>query len=226
MITFQDRNANPVDNYRIATILETRVNTTNLSRTDFIRIMHENLIRANTEHRTLADPESIQRQKNWEQSKIETTIKYATQFAEKKWKTEKKRNEYVDAKVKEAWDEIDEDRKKFEERLPRTNNLFFDFEPKPDQGIPGACVLNYDASDEHIGRCYDELTKYDWWTKAKGWSMKYTCTKTSVHADFRPWIEYILDDETRAEWKAQQKAIDSAIIAYYASKKSGEYVGD
>lgn len=226
MITFQDRSTNPVDNYRIATILETRVDTTNLSREEFVKLMHSNLIEANGHYRVLADPESIQRQKNWEQSKIETTIKYATQFAEKKWKTEEKRNGYVDTKVKEAWAEIEKNRKKFEEDLPRLNNLFFDFEPKPDQGIPGVCVLRHDSSDEHLGRCYDELTKYDWWTKAKGWVMKYTCSKTSVHADFRPWIEYILDDETRAEWKAQQKAINDDIIAYYASKKSGEYVGD
>lgn len=213
MITFQDRNANPVDNYRIAIILETRVNTTNLSREDFVKLMHENLTRANEMYREIAVPEAIEHQNNTEKRSIEWAVKCATEYAENKWKTEKKRQEYIDTRLTEAYTRNEDNHKKFEEQLGRLYNLFFDFEPKPDQGIPGVCVLRHDSSDDLLGRCYDELTKYDWWTKAKGWAMKYTCTKTSVHADSRPWIEYILDDETRAEWKAQQKSIDDAIKA-------------
>ena len=226
MITFKDRSTNPVDEYRIATIMETRVNTSNLSRNEFISLMHENLTRANAEYREIAVPEAIERHKQSNDWNIKWTIKHATEFAERKWKTEKKRTAHVEAEVAKTKAHIEFNDKLFEDQLKRLYNLFFDFNPKPDQGIPGVCVLHYDADDDFLGRCYDELTKYDWWGKAKGWVMKYTCTKTSVHADFRPWIEYIFDDETRAEWEAQQKGIDDAITAYYASKKSGEYVGD
>lgn len=226
MITFKDRNRYEGDKTRVATVIETRVDTKSLSKEDFVKLMHENLTHANEMYREIAVPEAIERQNNTEKRSIEWAVKCATEYAERKWKTEKKRREYIDAQLAGARVRNAENRKKFEEQLGRLYNLFFDFSPKPGQGLPGWCVLNYDASDDFLRNCYDELTKCEWWGKAQGWVMKYECGNTSVHADSRPWIEYIFDEETDAAWHGKQKAIDDDIMAYYNSKKSGEYVGD
>lgn len=146
-------------------------------------------------------------------------LKYAIKFAERKWKTEKKRQEYVDTKMAE----YDEQQLKVKHKFPN-NLIFFDFWPGPHHGMPGVCSgLAVDTSDETLHCAWKHLHNNEWFNKGFGLVFKYETRKDSYLYSSRPWIEVIMSEEDKAAAEAGQKAIDDDISAFYANSR---YCGD
>ena len=79
-------------NYRLITLVSRNINCSNITAEEFISAMFSDFLEAEEKYNDLYIPE-------WEAYKLksffnrlEWTRKRATTFAEKKWKTEKKRN--------------------------------------------------------------------------------------------------------------------------------------
>jgi len=201
--------------YRTVTILRHEdIDIPNLSKEEFIRLMKEDLQKAQAEYSKLVAPENERSKQRY----IEYRLNDARNFAERKWKTERKRQEYI----KNAEERI----RKEAERFGSSDDMFWDFKPHVDNGIPGVCILRADTGDNQLARCYEEWVTSKWWKKGTGWAFKYECRDKSLISCFRPWIDLLMDESSTAERKREQQNLDQAIADWYASVPSGGYTGD
>ena len=199
--------------YRTVTLLRhENIDCPNLTQEEFIELMHADLEKALDEYKNTIHGEVIQNHKDY----VARRTKEAEEFAAKKWKTDKRREEYV----KRAIFNAENDKWSLREA-----GIFFDFQPDVSQGIPGVCILTPDSDDNHLARCFEEQAKTKWWKKATGWVFKYECGKNSLRHSFRPWIELIMDESSSAERKREQEALDNAISAWYGGQ-AGHWTGD
>lgn len=189
--------------YRTVTLFRhENVDCPNLTQEEFIAMMRADLKKALDEYENTIHGEAVQSHKDY----VARRTKEAEEFAAKKWKTDKRRQEYVQRAILNAEND---------KWHLRKEGIFFDFKPDVRQGIPGVCILSPDSDDNKLARCYEEQAKSKWWKKATGWAFKYECGKNSLRYSFRPWIELITDESTAAERKREQKALDDAISAWY-----------
>lgn len=143
----------------------------------------------------------------------EIIISKATAFANAKWKTEKKRNQYIE----NAISEFDAKNEKY---TPRISNLgFFDMDGNCGMSmyVNNNCILDESSFNypERIGMCYDTLLKTNYFKKAIGWQFKYRGTTYSYTATFRPVIELLFDEETSKEIKKMQDMQDELVNKRY-----------
>lgn len=202
--------------YGVVTLVRREnVDCANISKEDFVKFMAEDLKTAVDEYAKICKPINDQRKKDL----IERDVKAAIKFAEKKWKTQKKRDEYVENARKNA------EAKKW--YLDDPKRIFFDFKPdKGKMGIPEVCILRGEGTDDkQLERCYDELQDSKYFKKGTGWAFKYEShakDKISTYA-FRPYVDLLLDESDRAEQKRDEENLTKAIDAFYAHSN---YWGD
>ena len=203
--------------YNLVTLVSREdVDCANISKEDFIKFIKEDLTTAIAEYKKICEPldkEAFDRFVENERIK-------ATKYAETKWKTEKKRQEYVDNIVKNC-----EERKNYFNS--RADNVFFDFKPErhASQGIPQVCILGKDSDKKQLGRCYDEIFDNKYFKKATGWKFKYETDnedKPGFYA-YRPYVDVILDESTSAERKREEDNLTKAIEDFYSHSN---YWGD
>lgn len=199
--------------YRTVVLLRHEgINTSNLSKEEFIQLMKEDLQNA----QALYSKEVRAARETTKPAYMERKRQEAEEFANKKWKTDKRKQEYIDnalANAEEVWNNFKTD-------------IFFDFKPDVRNGIPGVCILKSDTPDSQLGRCYEELAKSKWWQYGKGWAFKYECGMSTLLYSFRPWIDLLMNESEAEERKREQKRLDDEIQAWYDRKGSGGYTGD
>ena len=201
--------------YRIVTLLKHEgLDLVNMTEDDFVMLMSEDLKKAYQEYEQVRTPERAANK----MKAIEREIEYAQKYAERKWKTQKKRDEYM-AEFKVNIEKRYAD-------YGKTDRLFFDFKPEVGNGLPGVCVLKPDTDERQLRACFDELVKSRWWKKGTGWAFKYEASKYDLATHFRPWIELIMSESDAAQRRKEQKMLDDSIAAYYDSVGSGGYTGD
>lgn len=201
--------------YRIITLLKhDGLDLTNMTEDDFVILMSEDLKRAYNEYERVRTPERTADK----MKAIEREMVYAKKYAERKWKTQKLRDEYMD--------KFKTNIEKRYESWGKTDRLQFDFKPEVGNGLPEVCVLRPDADERQLRACFDELVKSRWWKKGTGWTFKYEASKYDLATHFRPWIELIMSESDAAQRRKEQKMLDDGIAAYYASAGSGGYTGD
>ena len=190
-------------------ILSTRnVNCSELTASEFASMMIEDMKKAKEVYDSIWYPIELElHNKHIESIKV-CTEKRAHQIAEKKWKTEKKRNEYVEkemAKLKTS-------------EFKFWTISFFDFDVKPwDNGISNNCILTYDNMSENaMIRCFNEIKDNKYWKAAKGWILE-------DHHHCRPQIKLILPENIEAEFKQDEKNLCDAITKFY---ENTNYWGD
>ena len=127
-------------------------------------------------------------------------------FAEKKWKTEAKRNAYVEQEMTKY--------------VPRTFKFYgityFDFHVEPWSN----CLSNTFSIDkvttDILGKCYDEIKENKYFKNAIGWILE-------DHHYSRPQIKLILPEEYEKMWKTDMENLGKAIGEFY---KNTKYFGD
>lgn len=197
--------------YRIVTLINHEgINVPNLKKEEFVQMMKSDLRKAQELYNALMAPEM----EEYHQRLIQSHIEQAVQYANSKWKTQKRRDEYIETERKAA------------ENIARPSwdtEMFWDFKPEVGNIIPGVCILTPNEDDVLFERCYEEWIKSPWWQHGHGWVLKYDCHTKSFRSSARPWIELMMDDEATEERKRQQQNIDNDIARFYTNCR---YCGD
>ena len=190
------------------------VKCASLSKEKFVKMIAEDLNTAIEEYSKIVKPLNDERLKEF----IEREVRMATKFAEKKWKSQKKRDEYIENARKNAQD------KKWYLEDPK--RIFFDFKPdKGNMGIPEVCILKANSDENQLGRCYDEIKNSKYFKNATVWAFKYESNskeKITTYA-FRPYVDLLLDETSREEQKREEENLTKAVQSFYSNSN---YWGD
>jgi len=192
----------------IKNLITRNVNCSELTDTEFARMMIEDMLNAKKVYDSIWYPISVNRHNEY----LENTKKYiginARKYAEKHWKTEAKRNEYVEKEIS-----------KFKE-TPHTyiSISFYDFNVEPgSMGISNDCILTYDDLTENaMIRCFNKIKDNEYWKNAKGWILE-------DHHYSRPQIKLILDDEYADKMNKEAVELTNKVHDFY---KDCTYWGD
>ena len=190
------------------------VDCASLSKEKFIKLIAEDLNTAIEEYCKIAKPINDENRKE----RVERAVRIAAEFAKKKWKTQKKQDEYIENARK------NEQSKTWFEEDPK--RIFFDFKPdKGNMGIPEVCILKADSDESQLEKCYDEIKNSKYFKNATGWAFKYESNskeKITTYA-FRPYVDLLLDATSREEQKRDEENLTKAVQSFYANSN---YWGD
>ena len=190
-------------------LIERNVKCSELTMDDFVKMMSEDLKNAEIIHREFYLPIEVERYNFYIQSRRHAYISTTKEFAEKKWKTEKKRKAYIDKEIE-----------KFDSNVTPFKFYgisFFDFKVDPGKNIvPGCCSLNVNASEEQLKKCFEYIKQNEYFNAALGW-------KLVDYRGFRPQIELKLDEEFEKKFEAERKALEDDIARFY---RNSTYCGD
>lgn len=203
--------------YGVVTLVRREnVKCSSLSKEKFVKMILEDLHNAIEEYGKIIKPLNDERLKTY----IERDIKQAEAYAEKKWKTQKKRDEYVENAKKNA-----ETKKWY---LDDYKRIFFDFKPdKGNMGIAQECILNVKTDEKQLEKCYEEIKNSKYFKKATGWAFKYEShginKEKPGYYSFRPYVDLLLDETSREEQKRDAETLAQAVKDFYANSN---YWGD
>ena len=199
-----------MNDYRIITLVSRNIDCSTITAEEFVSAMFSDFLEAEEKYNDLYIPE-------WEVSKVKNffdRIKYvrnsATKFAEKKWKTEKKRIAYIESEIKKAKKEY-----KFDSFY--YNLSFFDFKVNfGEMGLSGDCCISYkELTPSKLYRCYETVKDNKYFKKATGWKFTYEASNNSYRTCFRPHIELIVDNDTAAEIKKAEDDLTESVRKFY-----------
>ena len=207
-----------MNDYRTVILTSRNIDCSTITAEEFIHAMFSDFLEAEEKYNDLYIPE-------WEASKVrnlfrhmELVRKRAINFAEKKWKTEKKRTAYIESEVAKAREEY------------KTYDIyhglsFFDFDVNPGKmGISGDCCISYkELTSAKLGRCFEAVKDNKYFKKASGWKFTYEASNNSHRVCFRPHIELIVDAETEAQMKKDADDLTESVCNFY---KGCTYWGD
>ena len=198
-------------NYQTITLVSRdNVNCSNLSVNDFVQMMFSDILEAEENYNELYCPDyvaSILRNFN---SYVESYHKAAVRYAEKKWKTEKKRNEYIEKETEAA-------RKRFNKDAYYYNLSFFDLDVHPESnGLSGDCCLSIDhLTFKSLERCFESIKDNYYFKNATGWELKYECHDNNHSVSFRPYIDLIMPEDVKAKYEQAEKDLTESIRKFY-----------
>lgn len=199
-----------------------------MAKESFTAMMKELWAMASTEYRNIYDTVAVPNAKAWHEVYAADSIVRATntaiEFANKKWKTEKRRKKYVTEYVAKRRAELDA-------WTPQKYNplTFVDFDVNPGtNGLSGNCVLSK-FTDEELGRCYDEICNNKYFKSASAFSIGYldSDSKWRTYYDglcgFRPQVYMTMPEEMDKMYHAEAEALGEDIRRFYANCR---YCGD
>jgi hypothetical protein len=207
-----------MNNYRLITLTSRNIDCSNITPEQFISAMFSDFLEAEEKYNDLYIPE-------WEAYKVKSFFdrltyicKWAKGIAEKKWKTEKKRNEFIEKEVEKA-------RKEYTIDSFYYDLSFFDFDVNPgEMGISGACSISYkELTPTTLRRCYEAVKDNKYFKQAHGWKLTYEASNNSYKVCFRPHIELIVDADVEAQMKHDEEVLTNAVNEFY---KGCKYWGD
>lgn len=207
-----------MENYITRTLVSRNIDCSTITREEFVKAMFSDFLEAQEKYNELYIPEwEAWKLKNFE-DRMKWTRKRAVEYAEKKWKTDRKRNEYIEKTVNEA-------RKEYKINNYYDDLSFFDFDVNPGKNVlSGNCCISYDKlTPSKLEKCFEEIKDNKYFKKATGWELTYEAYENSYRVSGRPEIKLIVDDETAAEMKKEAEDLAEDIRCFY---KNCHYWGD
>ena len=201
----------------IKLISRTGLNLAEISKEDFVKFMAEDIKAAHEKYNELYRPEWEQRNAEHKVYVVERAKENATKYAERKWKTEKKRQPYIEAEIEKAKNHLKD--------LYYDDLTFFDFDVNPgSMGINGTCILDaINTSKKALEMCYDTIKDAKYFKQASGWSLEYDVYgENTYRTAFRPHIQ-LTGNNVEAEMKADKEALAKSVREFY---KNTTYFGD
>ena len=206
--------------YRNIVLVTRNAECGNLTPEEFVKMMFNDVLEAVDKYDDMCIHEYIENEIKFVNDCISGAERRAKAYAEKKWKTEKKRTEYVTKEVSAM-------RKKMSDRSSGYyyGITFFDFDVNPgSNGLSGNCCLNLSTlTPEALVRCFNEVKDNKYFKAAHGWTLEYKASENSYRNSFRPQIKLIVDADVEAQMKADAKALEDAIAEFY---RNCSYPGD
>lgn len=202
-----------------AVLIERNIKIAEISSEEFAETLYNDIMEAEKFYQGMNNPvleaNYIKRTKEKRQRDLEKAIIYANNT----WKTEKRRNQYIE----EYKAKID---KPIE--IPsgvRDSLKYFDYTISPWSMGADACFRIESLTKEEISQVHNKSEWSEWFKNAIGYRLTYdtriggdtyTCTT-------RPQIELIFNEEWTAKWEAGTKGLDTAVTNFYANTT---YFGD
>lgn len=190
----------------ITTLITRNVNCSSITKEDFIKFMMEDLHNSKEEYHNLHFQDEKAKFEDREAYFKESIKKRARTFAEKKWKTEAKRNAYVEREMA-----------KYVPGIFKFHEIeYFDFDVEPWSNYTSYTFSIDTVTTEQLSKCYDEVKENKYFKNATGWILE-----DNYH--FRPQIKLILPEEYKKMWETDVKNLEKAISEFY---KNTTYFGD
>ena len=192
---------------KTAVLITRTVDCSKLTKEQFVNMMSEDLTNALHEDVRIFKPIAEAQFYHNQEQHLEYVEKRAREFAAKKWKTDKRRDQYV-------LDVLSKEKRNVFEFRPVS---FFDFDVEPGKnGISGYCVLHPCETKEKLEQCFEYIKDNEYFKAAKGWQLV-------DKRNSRPEIQLILDEEMEAKYHNAEKGLSEAISNFY---KNTNYWGD
>ena len=188
------------------------INCSNISMEEFVRMMFSDILEADEKYNDLYCPDYVASIVRHFENMMAYTRKDATKYAEKKWKTEKKRNEYINKKIAEA-------KAKFNTDSYYYHLSFFDFDVHPESnGLSGDCCISIDRlTYDVLRRCYEAVKDNYYFKNATGWKLEYECHENNHSVSFRPHINLIMPEDVEAKYHKAAEDLAEDIRRFYAN---------
>lgn len=212
-------NAN--SSYPTVVLTSVEMNCSSITEDEFIDTIKKCLVEANKEYKELVVPKYKEFIAEQYINNLEFSIKRAKMYAESKWKTEKRRNQYIE--------EVKANTKKdYDNRLSKLENVyidFFDFDGNCGtiNGINSNCIIRNDVTDKQLKACFNTLQTTKYFNKAIGLEFKYDANPRTYTYSFRPSIELVLPEEVEKVAVKERENLEKCISSFYSSNN---YTGD
>lgn len=184
----------------IINLVSRNINCSELTADEFASMMIEDMIKAKDIYDSIWYPIMLERHNERIESHKNIIYEIAKKYAEKHWKTEKKRNEYIENELN----------KLINSPFKYNTITYFDFDVNPGSlGISNNCILSYNnLSKEAMIRCFNEIKDNKYWKSANGWILE-------DHHGFRPQIKLILNKDNEDNFKHDAKVLLDAMNKFY-----------
>lgn len=161
-------NAN--SSYPTVVLTSVEMNCSSITESEFIDTINKCLAEANKEYKELVVPKYKKFITEQYINNLEFSLKRAKTYAESKWKTEKRRNQYIEEVKANA-------KKDYDNRLSKLENVsidFFDFDGNCGtiNGINSNCIIRKDVTDKQLKACFNTLQATRYFNKAIGLEFK------------------------------------------------------
>ena len=212
-------NAN--SSYPTVVLTSVEMNCSSITEDEFIDTIKKYLAEANKEYKELVVPKYKEFIAKQYINNLEFSIKRAKMYAESKWKTEKRRNQYIEEVKANA-------KKDYDNRLSKLENIsidFFDFDGNCGtiNGINSNCIIRNDVTDKQLKACFNTLQATRYFNKAIGLEFKYDANQRTYTYSFRPSIELVLPEEVEKVAVKERENLEKCISSFYSSNN---YTGD
>jgi len=198
-------------NYQTITLVSrNNVNCANLSMDEFVQMMFSDILEAEENYNELYCRDYVAAILRNFESYVKSYHDAAVRYAEKKWKTEKKRNEYI---VKET----DAARSRYNRDAYYYSLSFFDFDVHPDRnGLSGDCCLSINSMNfNSLRRCFEAVKDNYYFKNATGWKLEYEASENDHKVCFRPYITLIMPEKVKAEYEKAEKDLTESVRKFY-----------
>ena len=205
-------------NYHWIDLVSRNIDCSTITADEFTSAMFSDFLEAQEKYNELYIPE-------WEANKLKTfelymecTKKNAIKFAEKKWKTERKRNMFINSAMYQA-------KRDYKMNDYYSDLGFFDFDVNPgEMGLSGNCCIGYkNLTYEKLLNCFNEIKDNKYFKQAKGWKFTYEASENSYRCSFRPQIKLIVNNEVAAQMKKDADDLTASVNKFY---ENCHYWGD
>ena len=212
-------NAN--SSYPTVVLTSVEINCSSITEDEFIDTIKKYLAEANKAYKELVVPKYKEFITEQYINNLEFSLKRAKTYAENKWKTEKRRNQYIEEVKANA-------KKDYDNRLSKLENIsidFFDFDGNCGtvNGINSNCIIRNDVTDKQLKACFNTLQATRYFNKAIGLEFKYDANQRTYTYSFRPSIELVLPEEVEKVAVKERENLEKCISSFYSSNN---YTGD
>lgn len=192
----------------ITLVTHDNIDCSTLSKEDYTRMMVEDLKEADRlyrEENKQYDKDSYERQLAWQKKKF-------TEYAEKKWKTDKRRQQYIETAMKNL------------KLQPRESKItLVDINSVHPGIISSNPQIYFSNLEESTAQSYELIKNSDIFREATGWKIKYEAPNNTMRMSFRPYVYFIVSDSKRKELEDEEKRLADSIRDFY---KDTKYWGD
>jgi len=205
-----------LSNYDTYLIYEHALDGSELDEQTFVKLMKDDIKEAQKIFTKTMIPLIGQREKKNHEHWFDWVMRNAKDYAEKKWKTDKRRQEYYTSEIKKFNDKYNS----MDIRKAFIDSMHYNF------GTDSYCqhVLDLNSLDANLRHMWKENEHI--FEACGGWMFLIDTAKGDMAYNFGIYIDVILDDDAYKARQAGRDAHDKAIADYYASKGSGGYTGD
>ncbi len=207
--------------YPTVVLTSVGMNCSSITEDEFIDTIKKCLAEASKEYKELVVPKYKEFITEQYVGNLEFSLNRAKTYAGNKWKTEKRRNQYIEevkANIKKDYDN----------RLSKLENIsidFFDFDGNCGtiNGINSNCIIRNNVTDKQLKACFNTLQTTRYFNKAIGLEFKYDANPKTYTYSFRPSIELVLPEKVEKVAVKERENLEKCISSFYSSNK---YIGD